>query len=882
MIVVLLLGVGPALCQLPPRDPAARLAIPREPGTFGYIFENAFPGLAFDSPVAVVSPPGETRRLFVVEQSGRIRVIPDLDRPTVETFLDLRSGLVTGGEQGLLGLAFHPGYARNGRFFVFRTVTATTRGNANRLHDRLSEFRVSEANPQRAATAETILFQQYDQAGNHNGGDLAFGPDGYLYVSLGDEGGGNDQFLNGQKIDRDFFAGLLRLDVDRRPGSLPPNPHPANEDFPDAYRIPADNPYVGATTFLGRPVNAAAVRTEFHAVGLRNPWRFSFDSGTGELWIGDVGQGARESVLISRSGANHGWAFREGTVAGPIQAPAGFTTNPDFRYVAPVYAYSHGTGPLQGNSITGGVVYRGTRLGQLTGAYVFSDYVRGNVWTLRRQASGPPLVARIAGQAGIAGFGADPRQGDILAAHHSGGRILRLRYNDTFTGEPLPPTLADTGAFDDLAALRPKSFLVPYEVNQPFWSDHAFKQRWFFLPGESRAAYSSTGPWGTPPGAVWMKHFEIEMRPGDPASRKRLETRFLVRHATGLHGLTYRWTSPDNAVLVPDAGEEEILRIGEGPEARTQLWRYPSRAECLACHTPAAGGTLSFHTAQLNRPGADGHNQITALAAAGYLENLPGPVVTQPAFRSVDPLAAAPATAAAASLEARARAYLDVNCSSCHQPGGPGLSRWDARATTPLDHSGLLHGPLNDSFGHPDNRVVVPGDPERSVLLQRMRRRGSGQMPPLASSVPDAAGADLVEAWIRSLADRLDFGTWAAARLGDTSGAPAPDRDTDLDGASDFLEYLTGTDPKASAEAWIPEVIRSGGPMRLRLRQPANVAFRIETSSGTPAGPWVDFDYPANALFYPSVARDVEILLEPHSGARYFRVRLSAPWVFAP
>jgi len=186
-LTAVLLAIA-ARAQVPPRDPGAQLNFPLQPGSFGYTFENAFPTLAFTSPIAIVSPPGETNRLFVVEQAGRIRVIPNLANPTLETFLELRTNTVTGGEQGMLGLAFHPGYATNGRFFVFRTVTSTTRGATNRPHQRISEFRVSPGNANRTDNFEKILLQQADDANNHNGGELVFGPDGYLYASLGDEG----------------------------------------------------------------------------------------------------------------------------------------------------------------------------------------------------------------------------------------------------------------------------------------------------------------------------------------------------------------------------------------------------------------------------------------------------------------------------------------------------------------------------------------------------------------------------------------------------------------------------------------------------------------------------------------------------------------------
>lgn len=802
--------------------------LPAAPGGFGYRMVDAL-GMQFTGPVALATPPGETNRLFVVEQPGRIVVITNLAAPTRTVFLDLTARTVSGGEQGLLGLAFHPRYAENGRFFVFRTCLATTAGRTNVLHNRLSEFRVNSTNPSRALTTETVLFQQFDEAGNHNGGDLHFGPDGLLYVALGDEGGGDDQFNNGQRLDRDFFASLLRIDVDQRPGSLPPNPHPA---VVGGYRIPADNPFVGVTNFLGRPVNPSAVRTEFFAVGLRNPWRMAFDRATGELWVGDVGQGQRESVFVTRAGANHGWPFREGPLAGPRagSAPAGFLTNRAFQHVPPVHAYSHGSGPTQGRSLTGGIVYRGDRLAQLHGAYVFADYVSGNVWALRRRPGLAPEVVRLLGRASLSAFGADPRNGDVLACDLATGLVRRLEYTETFTGTPLPATLADTGAFADLGTLTPAPGLVPYEVNLPFWSDGADKRRWFSLPTtNAMLTFTAADAWGAPAGTVWVKHFDLETEVGVPASRRRLETRFLVRNATGVYGVTYRWDSPTNATLVPEAGAEEILTRTNAGQVFSQRWLYPGRAQCLACHTPAAGHTLSFNAGQLNRaaPGAPGGHQLAALAAAGYFTNPPARPAAHVAF-------AAPENEGV-SLEWRVRSYLDVNCAPCHRPGGPGNGLFDARAHTPTRLTGLIDGALLNLFGDDTNRVVRPGLPEHSVLWRRLASRGAGQMPPLASEVADPAGVALLERWIRALAQ------------------PGP-------------EEL----PSVTADA-------TPGPFRLRVRQPANRRLVLEAASQLGTNAWLPVFVPGTEPVFPATAQELLVVPPPPEDTTFYRVRTVSP-----
>jgi len=802
--------------------------VPQVPGSFGYQFTDAL-GLSFEAPVVVAAPPGESNRLFVVEQPGRIIVVTNLAQPTFTVFLNLTGSTIYGGEQGLLGLAFHPDYASNGRFFVFRTCLARTGTHtSDRRHDRLSEFRVSPANPDRADPMERILFQQSDDAGNHNGGDLQFGLDGYLYVALGDEGDANDSRNNSQTITKDLFAGILRLDVDERPQSLTPNPHPSV--MAGAYRVPADNPYVGVTTFLGRPVVPAQVRTEYWAVGLRNPWRMSFDRATGELWIGDVGQDAWESVCISRSGANHGWAYREGTVAGPKSgAPTGFLTNPAFNYVRPLFVYAHGSGPTRGNSITGGLVYRGSRLAQLHGQYVFADYVSGNVWALRQREGTTPLVTRLTGQNGISGFGTDPRTGDVLACSHQGGRIMRLAYNAVFTGEPLPATLAETGAFADLRTLAPHPGIVPYEVNLSFWSDGAAKHRWFCVPDTNRfLTFATNGAFGSPAGTVWVKHFDLELNPGVPASTRRLETRFLVRNSTGVHGFTYRWDSALNATLVPEEGFDEVFERTVNGVSVNQTWRYPSRAECLACHTPQAGHSLSFNAGQLHSPTdpVDSPRRLAALVSAGYFRPSPE------SLRSLK-TAISPANEWA-SLEWRARSWLDVNCSSCHRAGGTGGGYFDIRLTTPTELTGLVNGPLSDNRGEEANRVVVPGDLSHSMLWQRLQRRGSSQMPPLATTVVDPAGVELIRQWIEQL------------------GQPTPP------GA-----------PMLAAEL---------GPegLQLRITQPANQAIHLEGASALQALDWQTLDLPGTEPVYPAEAQEVRLELKPEA-THFYRIRSTRP-----
>ena len=385
-----------------------------------YVIQNAFPTLAFTNPVCIASPPGETNRLFIVEKKGRIVVVTNLAAPTRSIFMDIstESQVISAadtsvsGEEGLLGMAFHPGYATNGYFYLFYTGTATTGAGSGR-HDVLSRFQASGGNTNQGNAASEIRYIiQYDEANNHNAGDLHFGPDGYLYVSLGDEGGAYGQYGNTQKITNDFFSAIMRIDVDKRPGSLTPHAHPFALPSLTNYAIPPDNPYVGVTSFNGYPItDTNRIRTEFWAVGMRNPWRFTFDSVSGDLLLGHVGQDQIEWVNLVTKGFNSGWNFFEGKLqwTNNAQLPPGFVRTP------PLTQYSHTTSR---KCIIGGVVYRGSRMAALYGCYLYADYMSGEVWALRYAGTNVTQNSVILTDATAmwTAFGTDPRNGDVLVA----------------------------------------------------------------------------------------------------------------------------------------------------------------------------------------------------------------------------------------------------------------------------------------------------------------------------------------------------------------------------------------------------------------------------------------------------------------------------------
>lgn len=814
------------------------LRMPLDPPTYGYSIVNAFPGLSFGSPVSIKSAPGETNRVFVVDKGGRIYVITNLASPNLTTFLDLSGRVLNSGESGLLGLAFHPGYATNGYFFVFYSVTATTAQGNNSLHQRLSRFQTSSTNANFASTnSEQQLITQADPASNHNGGDLHFGQDGLLYISLGDGGVQYDGSANSQRIDRNFFSAILRLDVDlpARPGSLMPNPHPANTNTGSInYRIPADNPFIGRTNFDGVTVNPASVRTEIYALGFRNPWRFSFDSGTGMLYCGDVGQDTWEEVDVITRGGNYGWAYFEATHTGYKSGTPRETLTP------PIQEYRHGSAADQGNAVIGGVVYRGARFPQLYGWYVFGDNTSANVWIMRYDRTNTVPFQRIGGRSGVSSFGIDPSNGDVLLTDVSGGGVYRLIYDtNSPSGTPIPPTLADTGAFGNLAgltnstqALSANPGLKPYEINVPFWSDGARKSRWFTAVTNS-VGFQAEGNWSFAPGLAWVKHFDLEMTNGVPESARRLETRVLVKNSNSVYGVTYRWgNSLTNALLVPDQGMDEQFTITEDGATRTQVWHYPSRSECLICHTPVGGYVLGFNTPQLNRDLGTNDNQIAALQDARIFT---GQISNLNALRAL-----APATNGSASVEWRVRSYLAANCAQCHQPGGAGGGFWNAAISNSTAAAGLINGALNNNYGNTNARVIAPGSLEDSMLLTRISRRGPGQMPPLASTVLDTQAIQLVTMWITN------------------------------DLASG---WTNGTSPLRLGVSTVK------GAATLEFMQPANRAAWVETTAELgPEAAWQFLDEPANRPTYPVTNSPVTIS-EAHTNTaqRFFRVRVGTP-----
>lgn len=363
---------------------------PEDPGQDGSVaVTEAYPGRSFQRPVGIYVPPDGTGRLFVLEQAGIVRVFPD-DPGTSgsEVFLDLRDRVNDGGnEEGLLGLAFHPDFATNGRFYLDYTASGPRRTV-------VAEFRLDLSDPNRGDPAsEEVVLEVPQPYSNHNGGQIAFGPDGFLYIGLGDGGSGGDPQGNGQNPGT-LLGSILRIDVDGGTATR-------------GYGIPGDNPFA---------LNQQGYRDEIFAYGLRNPWRFSFDPLTGALWAGDVGQNRIEEIDRVEKGGNYGWNTMEGS---DCYEPSSGCDRAGL--ILPVAEYTH----QEGNSVTGGFVYRGEGIPALQGQYVYGDFGSGRIWALDAASPEDPQPRQILDtDLNIASFGVDPA-GELLICAFD-GKIYRL------------------------------------------------------------------------------------------------------------------------------------------------------------------------------------------------------------------------------------------------------------------------------------------------------------------------------------------------------------------------------------------------------------------------------------------------------------------------
>ncbi len=697
---------------------------PRAP----YQPENAFPSLKFDQPLELTPIP-DSNRLAVAERFGKIFVFDNrADARDKQLLVDVG--------RTVYGLAFHPQFATNGRFFVTSIVepmAAPPKGT------RVSEFKAeADANNQLRVVpkSERVIIEW--PSGGHNGGCIRFGLDGKLYIATGDGSGIADELQTGQDL-RDLLGSILRIDVDRNDKEL-------------NYSIPKDNPFVS--------VDGAS--PEVWSYGHRQVWKFNFDRESGQLWAGEVGQDLWEMIYIIERGGNYGWSVQEGSH--PFRPARKLGPSPILK---PIIEHPH----VDFRSITGGVVVRSNRLPELNGAYIYGDFDTGKVWSLKYSSGKVSEHRELCDtQLRVIAITRD-NAGEALILDFAGS-IYRLKNAPPAdpNAPPFPKLLSQTGLFTSTRDHTPAPGVLAYDVNSPLWSDGAHKERFIALPGDSQIEFDAVlyperqAPpgWRFPNDAVLVKTFSIELEAGNPKSRKRLETRILHRElmpgnddeygAQDWHGYTYVWNDEQtDAVLLDAKGLDRQYEIKDAAAAggkRSQTWHFPSRAECTLCHTMAARYVLGATTLQMNRHhdyGSFSGNQLEVMSRMGYFkEPLPKPVaelpkLAEPGDSKVD-------------LNERARSYLHANCSHCHRMWGGGNAEFSLLANKTLTETGTVNvKPGQGAFALNDPRYVVPGDPSRSMIHFRMSKTGLGRMPHVGSNVVDQDAVKLIEQWIREL-----------------------------------------------------------------------------------------------------------------------------------
>src|SRR6185503_3436201 len=485
-------NTAPPSTSPPPPPPAAGLdarpsnltcvapAKKANPGGTGIQLQRVFPSLRFNQPLAMLQAPGDDSRWFVVEKTGTVRVFTNSANPTATAFTTLSVNSIVEG--GLLGMAFDPNYATNR--FVYLSFTEGTP-----MVSFVARFTVAPGGATLDPSSRLNILQvNQPPATNHKGGNIAFGPDGFLYLGLGDGGPRLDPAGRGQDTNN-LMGDLVRIDVRN---STPETPYaipkgPKGNPF-------QNNPICPAT-------GGAQSCPEIYASGFRNPWRWSFDSATGDLWLGDVGQELREEVDRVRLGGNYGWNCREGSIAFD-QAPASCRATSAV-FDDPVYDYDR----TLGASVTGGYVYRGSALPGLVGQYVFGDYISGRIWRLVASGGGFTREQLFDfTNNSLASFG-QGNDGELYVVDILGGGLYKIVPPAGGTPTtPVPTQLSATGCVNPQNPSQAATGLVPYEPAAPFWSDNATKERWLAIPNGTSIGVGADGDFTFPNGTVLVKH----------------------------------------------------------------------------------------------------------------------------------------------------------------------------------------------------------------------------------------------------------------------------------------------------------------------------------------------------------------------------------------
>lgn len=755
-------AVGPYLNGVFPKS------TPGENGAWQ--LEELVPEMSFDMPVRILPFP-KSDDLLLLNKNGEIWRL-QVASQSRELVFDIKKRAFRLGDAGAVGMALHPRfgnpfYPDKQLLYLYYRTKPQPNAWSEKGFNRLSVFQWNSHSQQFDPNTEQILFQQYDRSTWHNGGAMFFGPEGFLYLSVGDEGDEGYLKESNQRLDGGFFAGVLRIDVDKNPErSHPIRRQPlANAPAPDGwgptysqgYYIPNDNPWLSPK---GEHLE------EFYSIGLRSPYGMTYDPATETIWLADVGSSLKEEINLIQKGDNHLWPYFEGSEELPHET---LTDREHLRGTARgvYFEYDRSIGAC----VIGGMVYRGIRFPQLRGKYIFADFNSNKLMALNNTGTqGEPelevLIDNLGGQAidlpagpGITGV-FESSDGEVLVTvigsrqDRVPGKIFRLVQRTTV---PDPPArLSDLGVFKDLEQLLPEEGLIPYQVNSPLWSDRANKKRWMALPNDGQfdqageqISFHKNEAWGFPEGTVFIKHFDLPLTDDPEGPSTKLETRFFVLGEEGeAYGLTYKWNAEGTEAYLLGGGDSRTLSV-EAQEGSLlkQTWDYPSRGQCMSCHNANADYVLGLKTHQLNgeqyypRSGKV-LNQIDYLNHLGAFREKPRSGESyQRSYPIDDPKA---------PLQLKVLSYFDANCAPCHRRGGlPELSM-DLRLSIPL----FLKNVMNtkpQSHASVLDQLIQPGDHKNSEIWVRDASQESNRMPPIGRNLVDQPYLDALAEWIDGL-----------------------------------------------------------------------------------------------------------------------------------
>ncbi len=738
----------------------------------------AYSNLSFNSPIVFKPVPNENR-IILAQINGEIYWFENDETTTTKNLLiDLKDDVGVVHDGGFLGLALHPEFnsATNPQNFAFVYYTSenwnsedeprpgTHTGQGCYFSESNNEYQGNSIILERLeidpvtmsvlAGSRTNLIDIRMYGTTHYGGGIEFGNDGFLYLTIGDQA----SWRRAQNTTDNLSGGALRIDVDKDP-TKSHEPIRKKQDVGYAgessgieYWIPNDNPFLSPD---------GSTYEEYYSIGLRNPFRMTKDRVTGDFYIGDVGLNNHEEVNVLTSGANYGWPLYEGFDLRPNGGTCVNLLN-NMPHELPLTEFARN----DANALAGGFVYRGVEIPDLYGVYVCADYGGGDEIFSVDITTG--AYEQISTLGNVISFGEDYNGELYMLRYGNNQKIYKLIEGVDDGYIPMPQLLSDVGVFSNLSTLEVIDGVIPYELYESFWSDGALKKRWIAVPNNDGGLHTGSGEqvdydeysdWEFPPGTVIIKHFELKVDDTDPTVTRKIETRFSIVDQLGdWYFLTYNWNDDQlDAVLQTTSLNEPVsIATDNLGGTRTQTWHFPSNSECGTCHNDANKGSLGLKSRYLNTDydysthdpvnGQIG-NQLVTWSHLGLLNQSITDADTEYITTNTaidDPLA---------SIDEKARSYLDLNCAYCHRLDHNNRTDFDLRVFNSLEATQILNtGILTPLNVAPDEKVIFPGDASKSILYHKMNSVSpSIMMPPLSKLAIDQPAVDLIEAWINQL-----------------------------------------------------------------------------------------------------------------------------------